>query len=269
MTSRNKFFDAQKQRLVYCHRAASTDFWDEHWESADFGKFLEEQNPFVLNATRAFLPAGAKVLEGGCGRGQNVHTLRAAGYDVYGVDFASKTVAAINRLAPELKVVEGDVRKLPFEDGFFNGYWSLGVIEHFPGGYDEILAEMVRVIAPGGFLFITFPHYSPLRRLRSKLGAYPALPAPFDYEANGFYQFALSDLSVINDLAARGFELMKRTAVDGLGGVVDEYPFWEKTVAWLEANAFKNPVVKCVKIFGELAMRPVCGHVAFMVFRKR
>lgn len=44
-----------------------------------------------------------------------------------------------------------DVRKLQFADGFFDGYWSLGVIEYFWEGYNEIVNEVKRVIKPGMF----------------------------------------------------------------------------------------------------------------------
>ena len=47
---------------------------------------------------------------------------------------------------PQLDVSYGDVRALEFEDDSFDGYWSLGVIEHFPDGYEDIGQEMTRVI---------------------------------------------------------------------------------------------------------------------------
>jgi len=53
-----------------------------------------------------------------------------------------------------------DVRKLNFPDHYFDGYWSLGVIEHFYKGYDEIIHKIYRVLHPGGFLFLTVPEMS-------------------------------------------------------------------------------------------------------------
>ena len=65
-----------------------------------------------------------------------------------------------------------DVRNLNFDDGFFDGYWSLGVIEHFYEGYERIIKEVNRVIKRNGFVFLTFPSLSFLRKFKSKWGLY-------------------------------------------------------------------------------------------------
>ena len=111
------------------------------------------------------------MLQGGCGLGDKVHSLDKVGFEAYGIDFAPNVVSMINENWPHLDVRQGDVRKLPFEDDFFDGYWSFGVIEHFFIGFDEILEEMARVIKPGGYLFLD--QYLPDLReqLISKFGA--------------------------------------------------------------------------------------------------
>ena len=48
-----------------------------------------------------------------------------------------------------------DLDDLPVEDESVDGYWSLGVIEHFYDGYGEILSEMHRVIKRDGFFDIS------------------------------------------------------------------------------------------------------------------
>ncbi|GAI52286.1 unnamed protein product, partial [marine sediment metagenome] len=106
-------------------------------------------NRFIIGHTKKYLSPGAKVLEGGCGRGNKVYALYQHGYDAYGVDYAEETVKKVNQYAPELKITVDDIRNLNFEDGFFDGYWSLGVIEHFYDGYDAMLREMHRVLSEG------------------------------------------------------------------------------------------------------------------------
>jgi len=42
---------------------------------------------------------------------------------------------------------------LKFPNNFFDGYWTLGVIEHFWEGYNQIIEEAKRVIKPGDIYF--------------------------------------------------------------------------------------------------------------------
>jgi len=117
-----RYYDSINKRLVYCEQVASPDFWDSHWRADDFKKAIWSGNRFVARWTLRYLPTGSKVLEGGCGRGQNVYALKKAGYDAFGVDFAHETVSLVNLLAPEQDIRKGDVRNLPFENCFFDGY---------------------------------------------------------------------------------------------------------------------------------------------------
>ena len=168
------FYDKENNRLVYIGKAATSEYWDEHWLSnKDLKQIVTRGSRFVVKITKKYLRKGSKILEGGCGIGDKVYTLQKAGYDAYGVDYAETTVKRVKELFPDLKIRVADVRRLPFEDGFFDGYWSLGVIEHFYEGYDEIALEMKRVLRKGGILFLTCPVMSPLRRLKAKMGLYP------------------------------------------------------------------------------------------------
>jgi len=216
-----QYFDPRGRRLIYIEQAATQAFWDAHWTAGDFPALVRRRNPLVAKFTPRYLKPGARVLEGGCGRGDTVHTLREDGYDAHGIDFAPKTVEAINAAAPELQVQVGDVRAAPFPDGHFDGYWSLGVIEHFPEGYEAIARDMARVLRPGGILFLTFPAMSPLRRLKARLGLYPERLAP----GEGFYQFALDPAAVEADFARFGFEPAARAPYDGIKGLKDEVGF--------------------------------------------
>jgi SAM-dependent methyltransferase len=52
-----------------------------------------------------------------------------------------------------------DGRALPFPDGSFDHAYSVSVIEHIPDDGDfEALAELVRVIKPGGRVLVTMPY---------------------------------------------------------------------------------------------------------------
>lgn len=165
-----RYFDHQNHRLVYINSLATSQFWDDHWQTNNFEKAVKNNhNPFIIKNTQRYLSTGSRILEGGCGRGDKVYSLQNHGFDAYGVDFAPEVIEKINNVVPELQVTLGDVRKLEFSSNFFDGYWSLGVIEHFFNGYEDIASEMNRVLRPGGILFLTAPGLSPIRKLRHAL----------------------------------------------------------------------------------------------------
>lgn len=264
----NRYFDKINNRLVYVGTATSDTFWDNHWESDDPG--FEKQikggcDAFIINNTRKYLSAGARILEGGCGRGNTVYTLHRHGYDAYGVDYARRIVEKINRCAPELKVCFGDVRQLPFPERFFDGYWSLGVIEHYYDGYDQILQEMRRVLNKGGYLFVTVPVMSWLRRKKAKLGKYP------EYEASGkerenFYQFAFDPKDVINDLKSRGFELVDVKPRGGIKGFKDEVLILKPLLQQLYDK--ENRSSYYVKKILDAVLKRFANHMCLFVMRK-
>jgi SAM-dependent methyltransferase len=146
------------------------------------------------------------VLEGGCGRANKVKALADAGFSAFGIDFAQQSVARARLDYPGLDVRVGDVRALDLPDGCLDGYWSIGVIEHFWPGYDDILSEAARALRPGGFLFLTAPWLSPYRLRKARAGGYPR--SDFTDEPSSFYQFALSRREVAAALASRGFRLL-------------------------------------------------------------
>ncbi|MBI4224906.1 MAG: DUF268 domain-containing protein [Candidatus Sungbacteria bacterium] len=68
---------------------------------------------------------------------------------------------------PNLSFMQGDTTRLPFDDSSIASLSSICVIEHIglgrygdpldPFGSEKALAEMIRVLAPGGSLYISVP----------------------------------------------------------------------------------------------------------------
>jgi SAM-dependent methyltransferase len=102
------------------------------------------------------LPAGARILDAGCGSGRNMVEFGRHGV-VTGIELSATSVClARERHAGE--VVEGSVLEMPFAEDTFDLATSLDVIEHLE---DDLLAlrELRRVVAPGGALLVTVPAY--------------------------------------------------------------------------------------------------------------
>src|SRR6266849_4657269 len=137
-----------------------------------FEEFTESQGDRLSRRlTAAFAVAavgpGMKVLDVGCGRGEILRHCARLGADAFGVDYApvavemaSKAVAG-DRLAPgKTGVAQSDAKRLPFPNGYFDRVLMFDVVEHlFPWELNQSLAEIARVLKPGGaFIVHTAPN---------------------------------------------------------------------------------------------------------------
>jgi len=261
-----KRFDAATGQLAFYRRAATADFWDDHWENiaarAQYTK-PPRRGTFVTKITQRHLSRGARVLEGGCGLAVNSWHLRALGYDAVPLDFASRTIAFLDEKAPELHAIQGDVRALPFEDASFDGYWSLGVIEHFPEGYDAIADEMHRVLKIGGKLFLTFPYMSPMRKALARAGFFRREDG--SSSDGDFFQFALDHEKVAKSFERRGFRVVDVVPHLGLSGLEDTFPVLERPLARVR----KGPrPVRAVAGLVNRGLEPLTSHVVLLVLER-
>jgi MPBQ/MSBQ methyltransferase len=114
---------------------------------------------------------GARMLDIGAGYGALVLSARGKGIDAVGVELADFEVQfARNRLRahrpaddPDSVYYQGDGMGLPFESDGFDIVTIMNVLEHVPD-YKLLLQEAVRVLRPGGKLYILCPNYAAFRR---------------------------------------------------------------------------------------------------------
>jgi SAM-dependent methyltransferase len=261
-----KIYDAENARLIYLGEAASQNFWDGLWNTHELrAKIKNNRANWLVKFTNKYLHRNTKILEGGCGLGSHVYALSKNGYQAVGVDYAPETVAYLNRTIPELDIRLADVRNLPFEDESFDAYWSLGVIEHFWDGYSEIAEEMFRVLKSGGYLFITFPWMSPLRKYKAKRMRYELWRSNSN-EPREFYQYALPSCVISENFIKIGFDLVYETGLDGVKGLKDELDIFERLLSSLyKSNNLAARVIK--KIFNFLFSN-YCGHIKLIILKK-
>lgn len=104
-------------------------------------------------------PAGASVLDVGCGVGRTTAELHRRGYDVLGVDVSEAMVEAARATFPHLDVAVADATALPCgDDRFDRALFSYCGIDYVYPASQRVAAlrEIRRVLEPGGrFAFST------------------------------------------------------------------------------------------------------------------
>lgn len=108
---------------------------------------------------RGGMPAGARVLDAGCGTGGLLRHLRAVqpGWTLTGVDL-DELACALARERTDAEVVQGSIVALPFGAGTFDGITSCDVVCQVTDPA-QALRELFRVLRPGGTLVLTMPAY--------------------------------------------------------------------------------------------------------------
>ncbi len=108
------------------------------------------------------LPTPSRICDLGCGNGNGVQEYVDLGHDAYGCDLQFKEGPLVDDLerSGRLRRITLEPYALPFEDGTFDFVFSEYVLEHVQD-HDELLAEIQRVLRPGGVsLHVFAPRYS-------------------------------------------------------------------------------------------------------------
>src|SRR5437667_5705977 len=114
-----------------------------------------------------------RLLDVGCAGGELAALLATRGWRVQGAEAEPALVEAARARGIEARAVDLDRAPLPWPDGAFDAVVAAEVIEHVVDT-DRLLAEIARVLHPGGALIVTTPNLASLEnRLRLLLGRYP------------------------------------------------------------------------------------------------
>jgi SAM-dependent methyltransferase len=138
------------------HLAHIKQLMKSMWTSGDFGKLAELMEKSAEDfVARLNLKPGMRVLDVGCGTGNQSIPAAQAGAEVTGVDIAPNLLAqAAERAKREglnIDFREGDAEELPFTDGSFDVALSMFAAMFAPRP-EMVGSEFVRVCRPGGLI---------------------------------------------------------------------------------------------------------------------
>jgi ubiquinone/menaquinone biosynthesis C-methylase UbiE len=136
------------------------------FEHASWQRVAADYGDTFAAATRGFIEplldaagvdAQKRVLDVCCGPGIVAGAAAARGARAAGLDFSSAMLAIAHPAQPRVEFSQGDAEALPYADGSFDAVVANFGVHHVPHP-DAALAEMHRVLAPGGRVaFTTWP----------------------------------------------------------------------------------------------------------------
>jgi ubiquinone/menaquinone biosynthesis C-methylase UbiE len=171
---------------------------------------------------------GAEALEIGCGTGLILERVAGVAARAVGIDLSPGMVAVSGEKG--LTAVNASVNALPFPDASFDVVYSCKVLAHVPdirGG----IAEVARVLRPGGHAFLEFYNRRSLRalgyRMRSRMDRSEPVFVRFDTLAD-VLTYVPRDLSYHS---ARGIRVF------GPSGHFYRWPVVRTIFEWLDRRA--------------------------------
>ncbi len=179
--------DRLVQEAIDKHNELAESFFVTGHGALDRGQFFSE--PFTYGRWRirrqleAVLPRdgrGLRLLDVGCGTGEELSICRRHGYEVAGLEPAAEMRRLACERHPEIGgfIREGSVYDMPFADGRFDYVISIELVRYLEK-FDQAASEVARVLRPGGrWIFtVTPPTNWTLGPVLSRL-RYAGVPLP-------------------------------------------------------------------------------------------
>jgi SAM-dependent methyltransferase len=115
-------------------------------------QLLEIEQPIVCEILDG-LPVGT-ALDAACGTGRHTEYLASLGHGVIGVDSSPEMLARAREKVPQGVFHKAELHDLPLDDGSVDLVVCAIALSHVPE-LEPVLAELVRVLRPGGHLVIS------------------------------------------------------------------------------------------------------------------
>lgn len=154
------------------NRGAKSKEWKcrtykKYWTRAmeDYFAHFKQRSAYLRPLMRMLTGLGVdRALDIGCADGALVDALLQEGVDACGVDVSLDAVNA-SPVKNRLKWVDVDEERLPFPNEYFGLVTAIDVLEHLYRP-EKAIADISRVLKPGGYFFFTTPSPSPCHKIK-------------------------------------------------------------------------------------------------------
>jgi len=171
------------------------------------------------------MPPGQKVLDVGCGNGTVLSCL-ANIHEIHGVEINPQLAARANKIGMKTLVHDVESGPMPYPDKTFDAVFCGETIEH-QVDTDWLIAEVNRVLKPGGTLILTYPN------IRTALGIammlFYDIPPMYAarYRSPHYRDFTLRTIKMV--LNNHGFTVSKAIGSAFYLPKIEEYWSWLAT----------------------------------------
>jgi ubiquinone/menaquinone biosynthesis C-methylase UbiE len=168
---------AKAGRRHYDPDGSSADYYDTFFSDIDVANFAEQADPrrtlrasLIEQAVTSRVPTTAKLLDVGCGTGDNLRIFVDRDLELHGIEYSSISAShAIRLLGPRAEVRTGSATALPYPDAHFDVVICIEVLEHV-GDDVTAIKEISRVLRPDGLLVVSVPYRHYFRRYLNTMG---------------------------------------------------------------------------------------------------
>jgi SAM-dependent methyltransferase len=236
----------------------------------------------TVDFDRLGLLPGDRVLDMGCGAGRHAFEMYRRGGDVVAFDQDGDELAGVLEifgamrdqgevpLGAEADIKQGDALAMPFADEEFDRIVASEVLEHIPDD-ETAIAELVRVLRPGGTIAVTVPRWLPEKICWALSDQY--------HEVEGGHVRIYTGDELVGKLQAAGLEYLGKDHAHGLhspywwikcavGVDNDKHPLvkaYHEVLVW---DIMKRPGYSRVTRLAEKALNPLIGKSMVLYLRK-
>jgi ubiquinone/menaquinone biosynthesis C-methylase UbiE len=155
-----KYFEGKYvEKLGEHNKVERANFENQYNNLANnYADMKYEENPQLkdLDIFLKLLKTKSKILDLGCGAGQDAKYLAEAGIDVLGLDISKEMIAEAKKRNPAISFSVGDFLLFNFLDDKFDAVWCSTVFHHIPSAQNEVFIKKIqRILRSGGLLYIS------------------------------------------------------------------------------------------------------------------
>ncbi len=184
--------------------------WDELYQKTQGSVWGDDPIPFVeefVSALAEEFPSDGRFLDAATGEGRHLPALLRLCGEIHAADASPCAIGKLNQIPGDYHAVQTKLEQTPYEDETFDFILLIDTVETLPN-VDDVLAELRRILKPGGLLLCNIPGKEDGISEDQMVDAETNGDETYFYQGTYFYRFYEEDQAV--DLVVRnGFEVRR------------------------------------------------------------